>query len=123
MPGGVSGGSQQAVAEALGASGSSFWLVFKPFDCFQPGGVVIFIVHRLKPKGGGVALQFLPPGFIFISRDDVGVAEEYAGAQAFPDHPFQDCARAWGAAAMQEYALVPEVRSFGKFRKVKEFCT
>ena len=59
--------------------------------------------------------QFVTADGIFPERDDVGVAEEYSRTQALADHPFDDGGRAWGAAAMQQDALLREVAAIRRF--------
>ena len=85
-------------------------------DKGEPGGVIIFIINRFQTVGGGIAAKLVTADGIFIERNDVGVAEEYSGAQALADHPFDDGGRAGGAAAVQQDAVLRQVAALRRLR-------
>ena len=118
MGGGVPGGAKEAELEALQATRAALRHVGdpgQPADKGQPGGVIIFIINRSETVCNGIADQFIAADGIFPERDDVGVAEEYPWTQTLSDHPFDDGGRAWGAAAMQQDALLREVAAIRRF--------
>ena len=118
MGGGVPGGTKEAEPEALKATRAALRHVGdvgQPTDKGKPSGVIIFIINCFQAVCGGIADQFIAADGIFPERDDVGVAEEYSRTQTLADHPFDDGGRAWGAAAMQQDALLREVAAIRRF--------
>jgi hypothetical protein len=117
---GIFGCASQAEFEAGQAAGTTLRSIDSIFghtlDVLQPGLVIIFIVDDLQPERGGISGKFVSALDIFFEWNDVGIAEEHTGLQAFCYQPFKDGRGAGGAAAMQEDATLLQIATLRNLR-------
>ena len=71
MVGGITGGSQQAEAEALGAAAAALGLLLESPDGGKPGGVVVVILYEGDTEGLQMALQLGTAVEVFVLRKDI----------------------------------------------------
>ena len=107
MLGGIAGRLVQAQQEAAQASPPSFGLLLQTFHAALPERVVILCIYEVQPLRRHEADGFLLADFVFLGREDIGVAVEHGGADAVGQHTLDDGRRARGATRMQQHARVP----------------
>ena len=78
--------------------------------------MIVLIINDFQSEGLAITLQLTPAELIFLDRNDVGIAEEYGRPETLADHPFDNGRGAWGAAAMQQDALPPQVATLRQLR-------
>lgn len=76
--------------------------MFKAAGHALPLLMVIIVLDYFKTCFGGIAEAFIEPHVVLSPRENIGIAEEYDGAEALIHKAFHYCRRAGGAAGMKQ---------------------
>ena len=98
---GIGRGTRQVVVEANCAALALFGFEFQSANGFEPGGVIIIILHERDVAGSGHTLRFGQAPVVFLLGGNVGVGEETGDVAKFL-HLFHGVCGAGRATDVQE---------------------
>ena len=105
---------KQSHLEALQASCATFWLHLHSLHLATPSLMIVVIVDDVQIQRSSIARAFILANQIFFLGEDVGIEVIECGTHVVGQHPFDDGARTWGTAAVQQHFVISSLHRYIK---------